>query len=541
MIARLLKALWRGSNGIRPAIAANVMCGCLTVLLSLLAVWATKEIVGAACVGDRGRLTFMAVVFCLLLVGRILASKCGQRIEAWCVTRMSNALRSRLFDRVMAGGFNSGGGFHSADVVSRLSADVANMSSAACTTVPALIVSAVSFACAFIYLAMLAPVVAMVVAALMPVAILVGKLPASRTYRLTAGIRRAETDIYRQLQDDVNHRILISTIGYSGRASEEFRKSLARFFSLAMRRNDLGLLAGGAVTFGFMAGYAVMFLYCAYGIVDATVSFATMTALLQLTSMVQRPVVDMSHKISPLLSAGVSVERIGDLENRYQAQPAPAIRHGGEIAFRNVWFGYDDAAGYVMKGFDATIPLGKVTAIYGETGIGKTTLLRLLLGLCRPEKGDIVSPFSGSLAKNIVYIPQGNSLISGTVMTNLLMGNPDASGQVIERALYLADAGFVSALPDGVMTPCGENGYGFSEGQAQRIAVARGIVRLIYLKENTGAPVMLLMDEPTASLDAETGTTMLDRMLSAFSGETFVIVTHKESIREYADKVITFR
>lgn len=538
MIAKLIKVIFRESKGVRTGIIINVLCGCITVALSLLVVWSTREIVSAACDGNREKLTATGVMFCLFLAGRILTAKFGQRLEAWCITRMSNVLRSRLFHKVMMGGYNVESDLHSADVVNRLSADVGNLSSTVCSTVPALIVSAVSFICAFVYLAVLAPVIAIIVAALMPVAILTGKLPAAKTYRLSAGIRDAETDIFRQLQDNVSHKELITTIGYSDRASEEFHESQNRFFRLTMQRNDLGLIAGGAVTFGFMAGYAVMFLYCAYGLLDSTVSFATMTALLQLTAMVQRPVVDMSHKITPFVKAAVSADRIEALELQYCKKPDSVIKYGENIAFKNVWFRYNDASAYILKAFDDTIPVGKVTALYGETGKGKTTILRLLLGLYQPREGEIYSPFAGCNSQNIIYVPQGNSLLSGTVETNLLMGNPDASLEDIGKALYLADAEFIWQLPDGVMTKCGENGYGFSEGQAQRLAIARGIIRFMRLKKEKKSPIMLLMDEPTSALDPETEATMLDRTISYCKGETIVIVTHKNSIRKYADKVI---
>ncbi len=538
MIARLVNIILRESKGVRTGIMINILCGCITVALSLLVVWATREIVNAACTGEREVVRSAGILFCLFLLGRILSAKAGQRLEAWCITRMSDRLRARLFDKVMSSGCNAQSDLHSADVVSRLSGDVGNLSSAVCSTFPALIVAAVSFAGAFVYLAMLAPLIAVVVAVLMPVAILVGKLPAAKTYRLSAEIRDAETDIYRQLQDDVNHRELISTIGYSANASEEFRRSQKRFFRLTMRRNDLGLVAGGAVTFGFMAGYAVMFLYCAHGILEYTVSFATMTALLQLTSMVQRPVVDMSHKISPFVRAAVSADRIETIEKRYTRRPESIIKYGENIRFDNVWFKYNDSSPYILYGFNISIQAGKVTALYGETGKGKTTILRLLLGLNQPEKGEIYSPFAGCNSQNMVYIPQGNTLISGTVMTNLMMGNPCASLKEIEKALYLADAEFIMNLPESFMTKCGENGYGFSEGQAQRIAVARGLIRLMHLKKENGNRVLVLMDEPTSALDPETESTMLNRIILCFKEETFVIVTHKDSLRKYADQAI---
>lgn len=581
-IIKFMRVLVRTSRGVRGGMAANVMCGCATVLLSLSVVWATRGIVSAACDGDRESLTMVAVMFCIFLAGRLLSAKCGQRLEAWCVTRLSNNLRSRLFVRVMEGCFNPKAELHSADVVSRLSADVGNISVAVCSTVPAIMVAVVSFAGAFLYLAMLAPLVAVAVALLMPLAILVGKLPAGRTYRLTHEIREEETEINSILQDDVSHRILISTIGYSGRAAGEFNRHQSRFFKLTMRRNDLGLFAGGAVSLGFMAGYAVMFLYCAYGIIDGTVSFATMTAMIQLTAMVQQPVVDLSHKLSPLVRATVSADRIAELETHYQA---PCNNHnedsraeidstgslsgdGCDIIFKNVWFRYNPGSPYILKDFNETIPVGKVTAIYGETGLGKTTLLRLLLGLCQPERGTLLSPFTVAPGfRDVVYVPQGNTLISGTVRSNLLMGNPLATDREIDIALHTACAEFAKELPEGLDTRCGENGYGFSEGQAQRIAIARAILRVLALMPHpaqhnipthncpaahdnfptdnwSGAnpkKLLILLDEPTAALDTTTESRLMERLTKAFQGHTLVIVTHKTSLRRYANKILSLQ
>ena len=539
MILKLIKILYRDSRGVRGAVCANVACGVAGVALSLLAVWATREIVAYACAADKHGLTAMSVLFCLFLLGRLVISKCGQRIEAWSVTRLSNRLRSGLFEKVMAGRFDSRRELHSADVVNRLSTDVGNITSAICSTIPAIIVSAISFGGAFVYIAALAPVIAVVVAVLMPVAIGIGKLPASRTYRLTAEIRSIETDMYRQLQEGIGHRLLYSTIGYARRAADEFGRCQASFFRRTMQRNDLGLFSGGAVTFVVIAGYAVMFLYCAFGIVDSTVSFATMTALLQLTAMVQRPVVDLSHKVSPLVRTGVSVERIEELKELYEPREKSVIRYGNDIVFDNVSFRYHDDTRYILKDYSETIPAGRTTALFGETGIGKTTLFRLLLGICRPQPGAIFSPFDKANSRRIIYIPQGNTLISGTVETNLRMGNPDASAEAMEKALYLAGADFVLSLPDGMLTKCGENGYGFSEGQAQRIAVARGIARYMLLKQESAAPVLLLMDEPTSALDTETETQMLGRLMPYLRGETIIIISHRATIEKYADKVIS--
>jgi ABC-type bacteriocin/lantibiotic exporter with double-glycine peptidase domain len=168
--------------------------------------------------------------------------------------------------------------------------------------------------------------------------------------------------------------------------------------------------------------------------------------------------------------------------------------------------------------------------VVGETGVGKSTLIRLLLALVKPDKGD-VSFYTGkeeAVASpmtrcNIVYVPQGNSLVSGTIRDNLYWGNPQATEEQLREALHTAVADFVYSLPDGLDTPCGEQGTGLSEGQAQRIAIARGLLR-------PGG--VLLLDEPTSSVDKETERLMLERLSAHMQDKTLILVTHREGIAQ---------
>lgn len=548
----LLKALRKDAAGVRLGIAANVACGVVGVALSLLFVWLTREIVAAAVAADTPRLNILSMTLCSVIILRLAIAKCGQRIEAWCITRFSNKMRATLFARIMTGGGYADEELHSADVVNRMSADVGSVSATVCSTFPSAIVAAVSLAGAFIFLATISPLIAVVVTMLMPLAIIIGKATLSRTRRLTRQIREKESEIVRHMQESISHRLLVATLGYARQCGEEFKTRQSAFFRLTMRRNDLTLFSGGMVSLGFMAGYAVMFLYCAYGICSGAVSFATMTALLQLVAMVQRPAVELSHKITPVVNASVAMERIREIEMRY----APAntgvntICTADEFRLENVWFRYKPSDDYVLRDFSATLPLGGVTVVNGETGIGKTTLLRLLLRLCRPESGRIHSPFVNAGFDDVVYIPQGNTLMSGTVMSNLLMGKPDATQEEIGGALHAACADFATRLPDGLLTRCGENGYGFSGGEAQRICIARGLLRLCALRkwekdcitgERENGGILLLLDEPTSSLDADTESEMLRRLFNYARGATIVVVSHKTAVQQYADKLIAIQ
>lgn len=535
-----LTAIWRETRGVRRGIAGNALCGILAVGLSLTVVALTREIVSAACDGNVTTVGRLAVALCLAMVVRLLANRFGARLDAWCITRFSNRMRSDLFGRIMNHCAEVDHGLHSADAVNRLSVDVAAVSAAACSTFPSMVVSACSLVGSFVFLVILAPAVAVVVTLLMPVAILAGKGFTGRTTRLTRQIREEETGIYRMMQENISHRVLVSTLGYTSEAEAGFRERQDRFFGLTMRRNDLSLWSGGAVSFGFMAGYAVMFLYCAYGLADGTVSFATMTALLQLAAMVQRPAVELSGKITPLIRAGVSMDRIEEIRQIYGSEcdrsSAPLLTTP-DISIDHVTFAYGADSDLVFRDFNETIPTGKITSIYGTTGSGKTTLLKLLLGLRRPQSGRIGTPFPIADG-HVVYVPQGNTLLSGTILSNLLMGNPEVTEAEIREALHLSAADFVNDLPDGLNTVCGELGHGLSEGQAQRIALARGLIRLMDLRRRNPGQTLLLLDEPTSALDTATEELLCNRLFPSLKDTTVIIITHKSIPGQHSDKTI---
>lgn len=206
------------------------------------------------------------------------------------------------------------------------------------------------------------------------------------------------------------------------------------------------------------------------------------------------------------------------------------------VRLSDVSFQYDDGEEEVITHLTEDFPPGSLTAILGETGAGKTTLVRLILALVRPTAGRVtlydgmreveVSPQTRG---NLVYVPQGNTLFSGTIRDNLLLGRPDATDEELWKVLRIACAEFVLSLPEGLDTACGEQGGGLSEGQAQRIAIARSLLR-------PGS--VLLLDEATSALDPETERRMLERLTDARDGRTVIFVTHRTAVLEYCERVL---
>jgi len=237
----------------------------------------------------------------------------------------------------------------------------------------------------------------------------------------------------------------------------------------------------------------------------------------------------MARKVPSLINSLTSAERLQELFALPSEEYDQPVLMGDcvGVRFENVSFSYPDSDRHILKDFTHDFAPGSSTALVGETGIGKSTMLRLMLGLLSPESGCVSVYNSDSVFNagpgtrcNMVYVPQGNTLMSGTIRDNLLLGNPDATEEEMLEALQIASAGFILELPDGLDTNCGEGGAGLSEGQAQRIAIARGLL-------HKGA--VLLLDEPTSSLDAETEDELVERLLDSKGTRTLIIITHREA------------
>jgi len=505
--------------------------------MSLLFIWCGKRIVDEAVTPGEDIRTSSVVLLIFTLAMQLFVPALRRKLEVKAMTGYSNRMRQTLFSHLLREKWSGRQGMHSGDAISRLKTDVDTLSALTCSVIPGISAVLIQFAGAFIFLTILNSGLAAALVLIMPVALVVSKMYFKKTRAITGEIRNADSVMQSFLQESLHHRTLLSTLMGDGLILDRQNSLQHNMTALILKKTDISVFSNICVSAGFMAGYVVAFLWSAYGLVSGAVSFGMMTAFLQLVSQVQRPVVDLSHRLPMFINASVALERVNEIfDCQLEDYSTPDISENLPVGLRlkDVSFSYpDEPDSLVLNSISHDFRPGTVTGIIGATGAGKTTLLRILLGLIKPVKGEASVYISNGeefeigagLRRNTVYVPQGNTLIYGTVRENLLLGNPDASEEMMLRALKAASADFVLDLPAKLDTECFEGGGGFSEGQAQRIAIARGLLK----KGN-----LILLDEPTSSLDNATEQQLLSNLQAYLpKSATVIIVTHRMAVLDY--------
>ena len=516
-----VKWLWNTSLGYRVHILASILVGTARIGVSLTFVWLCKYLIDIATHQTDGDIVTGLVLMTVCIILQLLMSSLLSRLYTHSEICLRNRLRHNLLEHILKSRWNGRETFHSGDMLNRMEEDVCTVTNLLAGSIPSAGITLFQLAGAALFLFYLDKRMAIVILFIMPLALLFSNLYMKR-------IR-------------LQHRTLISTLEYTSIVTDTMSTIQMRLKRLVMKRNSFSIFSGFMVQAGFAFGYLTAFAWGIHGLDAGTVTFGTLTAFLQLVSQVQRPVVELSRQIPSFISALTSVERIDELTSLpLEEQGSPVfLKDMAGVSLENVSFAYPDSEREVIKHFSHNFAPGSLTAVLGETGSGKSTLVRLMLALLQPCDGSIIlsdgnrSVSASPLTRcNFVYVPQGNSLVSGSLRDNLSLGNPSATDSQMWEALHTAAADFASQLPQGLDTLCGEMGAGFSEGQAQRIAIARGLLR-------PGS--IVLLDEPTSSLDADTEQVLLERLQRSIKGKTLIIITHQEKTARLCNEVVRMR
>ena len=537
-----VNSLVRTYRPIRWRVRVSMLVGLVAVAASLSFVWESKRVVDISTGALDAPLDTNVAALLAIMALQILCSVFSRYWQGRVVVKMQNSTRETVFARVLGSRWTGKEKFHSGDTVNRLEDDIQEVSSFLTANLSDVVITISQLTAASVYFFTLAPDLAWILLLIMPVAVIGSRLFFKKMRSLTMEIRSADSRLQGYMQENIQHRVLVKTLGSSGKVLEKLGILQKDIEDKTIVRLNYSAVSRSFMHVGFTAGYALVFLWGVYGLRDGSVTYGMMVAFLQLVGQVQRPVSNLASQIPAFIRALASQERLSELMDQPQDSEEPDTRFPGipGVKVENLTFSYEDSDDKVLQGFSCDIKPGTLAVIVGPTGAGKSTLARIIMGLLSPDSGTVTiydssssAPASASAMSNFMYVPQGNSLMSGSIRENLLMANPMASESELREALHLAVADFVLSLKDGLDTVCSEVGGGLSEGQAQRIAIARALLR-------PGG--ILLLDEATSSLDPETEVLLLDRLSAAFGGrKTIICITHRQAVASYADVIIRLR
>lgn len=538
-----LKWFLHTSKGIRLRSLLNLITGTTGVLLDFAFIWATKYCVDIATGQVQTQLRWGAVALVVVLLSTILLSFTKTWISALLGIKSQNLMQLRVFQQVMGSVWMGREQQHSGDVVNRLERDVRDVTNVITNTMPSFAIVLFRLCGAFLILYSMDKMLACLLLCIAPAFLVLSKLYIKRMRELNRGIRKTDSEIQSIIQESLQHRVMLKTMEMVEDTVERLDLTQQDLRRQVRFKTRFSSLSNSLVSIGFSAGYTVTFLWAVMRLQDGSITYGMMIAFIQLVGQIQGPFRDMTRFIPILISCLTSAERLMELESMPQEQVGDPISFpaGAGIRFNHVTYAYDKEEGRrVIEDFSYDFPIGSTTAILGETGAGKTTLIRLILALLVPQKGS-VEFYDGNISVkasprtrcNLVYVPQGNTLMSGSIRQNLLLGKSDASDEELWEVLKLACADFVNDIPEGLDFLCGEGGQGLSEGQAQRLTIARALLR-------NGS--ILLLDEATSALDVETEARLLDNLTErTTTRQTVICITHRPAITAHCSQTLKLK
>lgn len=541
--AEIFRWLWKVLQGNRLQAVMNAFIGLLGVALGLLSVWAMQRAIDTASGVREGSLYMAVGVMAALILGEFAVGISRVWIRNILGVKAQNRMQQRVLARLLRSEWRGREAMHSGDIVNRLEQDVKTVVTFLTETLPSTVSTVAMFVGAFVYLLQMDTWLAIVTVAILPLFIMVSRIYVAFMRKYNRRVSDTESLIQSLLTETMQHRMLVKTMEADQQMLNRLDGTQQTLRQWVRKRTAFSVANNFFLNLGFSIGFLVAFLWGALRLNAGTLTFGGMTAFLQLVNRIQGPARDLAKLVPAFVSVFTAAERLMELEEIPEEQqgdsqllPAPC-----GIRFEQVTYNYG-APGQqpVLQDFTFDFPPGSCTAVMGETGAGKTTLIRLLLALIKPQQGEItlhsspstIHPSPVTLSPlhrcNFVYVPQGNTLLSGTLRENLLLGNPQATDAQMFEALRLACADFVDDLPDGLDTRFSEQGGGLSEGQAQRISIARALLR-------PGS--VLLLDEATSALDVETERKVLGNILQSHQ-RTVIFVTHRPAVVDYCSQVL---
>lgn len=534
---------WILKNGRRSLLSIAVLT-VLATSISLLALrftLASKNIIDVATKQTDGNLLHACAELILLLLVQLALQISISFVNVQANAKLDIELKRNVFKTLITKDYMSVTKYHSGELLNRLTSDINVIIGGIISIVPNICLLLTSIIGGFLILYSLDRFFAVLILLVGPLLVVFGRLYSRRFKQLHKDCQLADGKTRSFMQEMLQNILVIKSFSNEADILNKSEQLQRNTYKLKLKRVKISILANICMYLAFNAGYYFALAYGAYKLSIGLMQFGTVTAMLQLVGKIQTPFRDISSMIPQMFSVSASVERIMELETMPEEDKSGESFNSYEktksIVFENVCFGYEKDKP-VLTNASFEIKKGEFVVIGGESGIGKSTAIKLMLGIMLPDSGRIYINTDGG-AVNVgyntrelfAYVPQGNLILSGSIRENVAFGKKDASDEEIIHALTLAQIwDYIKELPGGLDTELGEKGLGLSEGQIQRISIARA---LLY-----NAPVLLL-DESTSALDEQTEEELL-KTLKKMTDKTVIIISHKKAAFNLCDKVIDY-
>ena len=545
-----LQEMWREAKWMftyirryRAVVGIHILLGILGTALSLLSSVAMKTLIDVVTGFQTGAIFTAAAWMAGMLLGSAGMQALSSRIAAVINIRVQNGIQAEIYDRMLRTDWASLEQFRSGDLLNRLNTDVTSVSGGVTGLLPSFVTAAVQFLGSLIIILCYDPVMALIALIGAPLSVLCSRTLVRRMRSYNRRMKDISSEVMSFHEDSLRNLTSIKAFGIMDGFRDRMCAMQGKYRETYLDYNRFSVIAGFVMSLVGLLVSAGCFGWGVYRLWTHAISYGAMMMFLQLTTMLRSAFSSLIGLVPTAISITTSAGRlmaVADLPEEPGARETAPVPDACTVELRDVTFAYPGGEP-VLEHVDFRARPGEVVALTGASGEGKTTMIRLMLGLVRPEHGSVCLtgadgqclPVSAATRAAFSYVPQGNTVFAGTIADNLRMVRPEATDAELIAALETACAyDFVRQLPDGIYARTGELGHGLSEGQAQRIAVARAVLR--------GAPVLLL-DEATSALDEATEQRMLENLMHSGRVQTCVLITHRAATAERCPRRYTLR
>ena len=534
-----IKWILSHAKAVIPFLIFTTVISSASSLISVYNTLVSKSLIDSAISGNTSEVIKYLIIMISITLGMMLLSPITSLLSTHASTKLNQSIQKKLFEHIEYSNWLEQSKFHSVSLLTRITSDVATISSTLLSTIPNIISILVTLLASFSTLIYLAPSIAIIAVFIGPFLVLVSRYFSKKLKDLYKKAQEEDVKYRAFIQESVQNIMIVKTFCMEKINMNRLVQIQDNKYKIAMKNTKLSSMTGLAMSLCSNLAYFTIFCWGALNISTGVTTYGTFTAMLQLYSKVQYPFSSLAAMFPGLISTIAAAERLMELEAiplEKSSETEIIDFTNPEIAFENVSFEYKKG-NKIINDVNLTIPYGETIAFVGPSGEGKTTLIRLILSLINPSSGKVYlkennkeDTFNRDYRNLISYVPQGNTLFSGTIEDNLRYGNFEATEEEIYEALKNACAlDFVNVLEDGIKTVIGEKATGISEGQAQRIAIARSFLR---------KKPILILDEATSALDPETEVKVLKAVKALSHKPTCIIITHRPSALNICHKII---